>query len=336
MKTAAVLATVLLSGAAARAQSIATEVDLTTGYSTEGLGASATQVRAFGEAGHGVSFFAETSWANRSPGETDAFGSAYPYGNRVQAIEAYAERAFHPGGAMVSVRAGRFRTPFGISGRSDHAYTGFLRAPLIRYDDYYALSNTALEHGADVLVGGSHVSVEASVGAPADLTTAKRRPGTDTSIRGQVYVGSLIVGASYARSRPNWPEVYAFGHASFTGIDARWMRNGVQLRGEWIGGQPFDGTTTTGGYLDLLVHRVGMGPLTAVVRIERLDYDTIPPYALYARRATIGGRARLLGHLTVQAGVVHQWGNQQIQLTPTALDLGVTYSLRREARRADR
>src|SRR5262245_50418522 len=69
---------------------------------------------------------------------------------------------------------------------------------------------------------------------------------------------------------------FAKGRAVFTGVDVRWMYNGIQLRGEFLSGRPFDGTTTTGGYIDLLVHRVGMGPVTAVARLERLDYDTIP------------------------------------------------------------
>ena len=46
---------------------------------------------------------------------TDAFGAAYPYGNRVQVTEAYGERLFRPGPALVGFRAGRYRTPFGIT-----------------------------------------------------------------------------------------------------------------------------------------------------------------------------------------------------------------------------
>jgi acetyl-CoA acyltransferase len=40
------------------------------------------------------------------------------------------------------------------------------------------------------------------------------------------------------------PATFAFGKNVFTGVDVRWMHKGVQLRGEWITGRPFDGTTT--------------------------------------------------------------------------------------------
>jgi hypothetical protein len=327
----AVLIAVLSIGSPAQAQ-LATEADFTGGYSTEGIGAGATQVRAFGDLA-GFRFFTEASWAARSGDEaSDIFGGAYPYGNRVQVMEAYVERLYNPGGALVGVRAGRYRSPFGIYTRSDHAYTGFLRPPMIRYDDYFALSNNFLEHGAEIIVGAPQALLEASVGAPADVGQAKRRSGVDTVVRGQVYVGSLITGVSYFRSQPYMPATFARGHTVFTGVDARWMWNGVQLRGEWIAGRPFDGTTTKGGYLDAFVHRVGMGPVTAVARIERLDYDTIPRFALFARRATVGARLRLPRGLTAQVTVDHQW-RQPIQRDPTTLGVAFTYSVRHDAAR---
>ena len=100
-------------------------------------------------------------------------------------IEAYGERTFQPGSFLVGVRGGRYRTPFGISSGSDHAYNGFLRAPLIRYDNYYALSNNYLEHGADVIVGVPQFTLEVSAGAPSDVGSARRRSGLDTVVRGK-------------------------------------------------------------------------------------------------------------------------------------------------------
>ena len=339
MRTTAATALLVLFASVAAAQSIATEVDVTAGYSTEDVSAAATQVRAFGEIGNGIRFFGEAAWgaryfpASRPASPSDVFGAAYPYKNRAQFIEAYGERTFTPGGSLIGVRAGRFRTPFGISARSDHAYAGFLRAPMIRYDDYFALSNNFLEHGADVIVGVPQAFVEASLGAPADVGVAHRRSGVDTVIRGQAYYRSAIVGVSYYRANPYQPETFAKGRAVFTGVDARWMWNGVQARGEYITGRPFDGTTTTGGYIDLLVHRVAMGPVTAVARLERLDYDTTSPFFLFARRAMAGARIRIPGGLTAQIAGGHQW-RQQIQRDRTAFDFSLTYSLRRDVETA--
>jgi hypothetical protein len=72
-----------------------------------------------------------------------------------------------------------------------------------------------------------------------------------------------------------------------------------------------------------------MGPVTAVARLERLDYDTIPEFVLFARRAMAGARIRIPGGLTAQIAAGHQW-RQQIQRDRTAFDFAVSYSLRRD------
>jgi hypothetical protein len=311
----------------ASSQSVAVEINQTVGVSTENVAAAATQVRAFGEAVAGVRFMGEAAWAARSAGETDAFGAAYPYANRAQVIEAYAERTFLPGPFLVGIRGGRYRTPFGISSGSDHAYNGFLRAPLIRYDDYYALSNNFLEHGGDVIVGVPRLTLEVSAGVPADVGSASRRQGLDTVVHGQGALGALIVGMSYIRTRPYQDEFFAKGRAVFTGLDVRFMRGGVQARGEWISGRPFDGTTTTGGYADLIVHRPSMGPITAVMRAEHLAYEAPAPFQLYGTRYTGGARIRLLGRLTAVVDVIHQ-SHDLPQRRATSVDVGLTYSVR--------
>jgi hypothetical protein len=328
---AAVLLASLLSARAASAQSLTAEAAVSVGVSTEDHAtAAATQVRVFGDAEAGIRYYAEASWARTSAVESDAFGAAYPYGNRLQVVEAYGERMFRPRDALVSIRAGRFRTPFGISSGSDHAYSGFTRAPLVRYDGYFALSNNFLEHGADVMVGVPRLSFEAGVGRPADIGTAVRRDGTDTMVRLQSYAGPLILGVSHIRTSPYQPASFAFGSADFTGVDARFMRDGVQLRGEYLTGRPFDGVTTTGWYSDALIHRVGMGPVTAVARVEGLDYDTpVSAFVLHTKRQTVGARVRAMDNLSVQVNWFHQTGQLQNASGSTALDVGITYTVRR-------
>ena len=113
----------------------------------------------------------------------------------------------------------------------------------------------------------------------------------------------------------------------FSGLDLRWMRDGVQFRGEWITGRPFDGTTTSGWYADAIVHRVAMGPVTAVARVERVDYDTSPPFDLHKRRQMLGARVRIRQGLSTQVNVLHQTG-QPDTYGAVALDIVVTYSVR--------
>jgi hypothetical protein len=324
------LALLTLAAQVVRGQTVTVDADVTAGYSKEGddhVSALATQVRTFGELKSGLRYFVEGTWGNRSGSDTsDAFSAAYPYGGRVQAMEVYAEQMFTPKRALLGLRAGRYRTPFGIYNRSDYDYSGLLRAPLVRYAGYFALSNTFLEQGVDVVAGIPQLNVETSLGVPADVGSAIRRSGLDSVTRVQAYYGSVIVGASRITTNPSQPATFAQGRTVFNGLDLRWMQSGFQVTGEWLGGQPFDGTSTTGWHLDGSVHQPQMGPVTAVVRVEQLDYDTDPRFAIHAKRQTAGARVRLPRGVTAQIGFLHQQDSSQPYRR--ALDAALTYSLR--------
>lgn len=326
----------VVTAPSAFAQSVAAEVDFTTGYSSEAnVKAVAAQIRLLGDVKSGIRFNVETIWARRSVNVTDAFGAAYPYGDRVQLSEAYAERTFQRGVGLVGVRVGQYRTPFGISGRSDYAYGGFLRAPLMRYEGYWSVTNNFLERGVNVVAGTPRLSIEASLGVPEDLGVMRRRPGLDSVVRVQGYVQNLVLGVSHINSQPYMP-AFVKGRMAFTGVDARWTRNGVQLRGEWIKGQPWNATATHAWYLDAIVHRPFMGPVTAVFRTEKLDYTAVRPFeyrgtsgltSWLGRRQTAGGRVRLPGGLTAQLNVLRQ-SDQLAKHGRTAIDMALTYSVR--------
>ena len=314
----------------AHAQTTAAEVNQAAGVSSESIASIGTQVRLLGEPKPGLRFEIEGVWGARSKDEeTDVFGTAYPYEGDVEFMEAFAEYFFKGNRGIRSVKAGRYRTPFGISSASDHAYIGFLRPPLMRYGDYYALSSGYLEHGVDVVVGLPHLSVETSLGVPGDVGEAIRRPGANLVVRAERTMGTLIVGVSYIDTTPYLPGTFATGRARFGGVDARWMDEGVQLRGEWLGGRPFDGTTTTGGYADLIVHRPFMGPFTALARAERLAYTAPEPFALYSHRYSVGARVRTWKGLAAAAGISHQAG-EVTQRRRTAFDIGLTFAARRD------
>jgi hypothetical protein len=317
-----VLAACVLGAAmatSASAQTTVLDVTQSVGTSSEAVSAAGVQARALAEPVRGLRLVGEGAWGDRRGPVSDVFGTAYPYGGRVDIIEAYAEW-LRPGTGLRALRAGRYRTPFGISSASDHAYLGFLRPPLIRYGSYYALSTGYLEHGVDVLAGAGPVSVEGSVGRPGDV-------GTTRAGRVEIAGRGLVLGASAIDTMPYLPETFAKGRARYTGLDLRWMRRGVQVRGEWLSGRPFDGTTTAGGYLDLIAHTRRMDRLTALARVETLDYDTTTRFALKTHRVSGGARLRLWQQLAVSAGLAHQFG-QQTQHERTALDLGLTWAWR--------
>ena len=328
LRTIAVTALLLVPGRAlAQSAEVTAEVDVTVGQSTEDVRAAGTQARIFGTLPGDWRFYGEATWADTWGERSDAFGSAYPYNRRVRPMELFVEKTVTRPRAMWGTRIGRYRAPFGLSNRSDHAYTGFLRAPLIRYGGYWALSNNFLETGASVVAGTPRLFAEVSLGIPQDEDDLHRARGFDRVGRVQATVGDVIVGASYIHTQPFVEQPWARGATEFSGVDARWMRGGVQLRGEWINGRPFSGTRTFGGYADVMVHRPFMGPVTAVARAERLDYEA-GRRSSFPRRYTAGTKVRLSSQLVAHVNVLHEPAYDDAA-PETALDVALTFSIRR-------
>src|SRR5207253_835398 len=138
---------------------------------------------------------------------------------------------------------------------------------------------------------------------------------------------------SHARSEPYLPAFFAFGRQIFSGVDARWTHaSGVQLRGEFFHGHSFTGVTTNGWYVDGFVHHVGMGPFTAVTRVESMVY-TAPAHG------SAGGPRRELPGGTIAGGLARGRGaRDDAQLAPAGFRrprrcaLGVLPSRRRPRR----
>ena len=86
-----------------------------------------------------------------------------------------------------------------------------------------------------------------------------------------------------------------------------------------------------GWYADVLVHRRGMGPVTAVARVEQLDYrESATAHGESLRRQTIGARVNVGYALSLNMNFVHQTGDAKDEYRPRALDLSVTWSLRKQ------
>jgi hypothetical protein len=323
MKRSLIIIGLLPLAGAATAQSRTTEIDTSAGYSSQGIAAVAMQMRSFGELKPGLRYFAEVADAGHSGRESDAFSAAYYYEGGARISEAYLEQQFHGTGTVSGVRAGRYRTPFGIYGRSDYAYNGFLRPPLVRYGYYQGLSNYWAEGGVNGFAGTPHLQVEASLGTPQDVEEVRER-GLDAVARVQGYHGPLIVGASYVHTRPYPSRSYIHGTAHYTGVDARWMRGGVQVRGEWISGVPFQNARIRGWYVDAMVHRPSLGLVTPVLRYEQYKYDA-PGYPTRARRWTTGARVRVTSAVSVSVNLLT--GRALEGGSERAVDVGITHTL---------
>jgi hypothetical protein len=321
-----VLAVAVLTVPAA-AQRPTTEVDTTIGYSTEGISTAASQVRTFGDIRPGLRYYFEGMAAVRTDKESDAFGAAFPYTNGLAASETYVEQRLNGKALIGGLRAGRYRTPFGIYDRGDYAYNGFLRPPLVRWGAYNDVSNYWLESGVDAFAATHHgLQMELSLGTPSEAARLQmRRRGLDVAARLQAHRGSLIAGVSYLKTQPDTSKPWVRGKGQFGGIDARWMRGGLQLRGEVIWGNAFDNSGMRGWYLDATAHRRGLGPVTPVLRLEEYRYWA-SRYRTTWKRFTVGARIKLNQTTTLQINLLHQ-----PELTPkqnTAVDVGLTHTVR--------
>jgi hypothetical protein len=181
----------------------------------------------------------------------------------------------------------------------------------------------------NLVAGVPRFTVETALAAPADVGDIVRRSGLDAVVRVQGYYGPLIAGASYMDAPLSEPALVTEGRNRVTGVDLRWMHGGVQLRGEWISGRPFGARKSTGWYADVLIHRTVMGPFTAVVRVERLDFGELEDDAAeYLSRQTVGVRVNVGGGVALQVNALHQSGDDEY--LPRAVDVAVTWSVRKE------
>ena len=169
------------------------------------------------------------------------------------------------------------------------------------------MSNNFLETGASVVAGTPRLQAEVSLGIPQDEDVQRRRRGFDRVVRAadRDRRRSSSAAATSTRSRREQRVLRARQHGVPGASTRRWMRGGVQVRGEWIDGRSFAGTRTYGGYADLIVHRPFMGPVTAVARAERLDY-LAGRFSSYPRRYTAGARVRLASMLVAHVNAIHE------------------------------
>jgi hypothetical protein len=314
----------------AAAQSVTSELSGTAGVSSQDVGVAASQARIFGEV-YRFTFFTEAAWSStrtwRSGASDEALATAYPY-DGPHVMDAYVESHVGNDRVFSVIRGGRFRTPFGIHDASDYAYNGFLRAPLIRYEGYWGLTNRLFEHGVNVMAGTSRLQGEATLGRPFDASDDyHRRAGADVVLRAQTYAGPFVLGVSHVESHA-YDLAFASGRMVFTGLDVRWMQAGVQVRSEWLIGRPWDQAQTSGGYVDVMVHRAFMGPATLVGRVETLDYRAAnPAFSSTANGLSAGTRVKVAEGLFVEAGVTRR-PSAPYGPVATATDVALTYTAR--------
>ncbi len=199
--------------------------------------------------------------------------------------EAYGEWGRQRPGGVQRLRLGRFQVPFGIYNRSELYYVGLLLDPIIKYYPFRGPQLGRSEQGIMLLNAAGEWQVEAALFGEGGGGDAFLPGGGEGSIRVQRFAGPLIVGVNALRGHARDPESGARGSARFFGLDLRFSRPTLILRGELVSGR-VPGGSPRGFYLDALYHPVGLHRVTLVGRTEAARGQPVSPVRY--RRHTLG------------------------------------------------
>ena len=131
-----------------------------------------TQARALAETASGLRFSIEAAWAARSDTSSDVFGAAYPYANRLQVIEAFAERTFLRMEGCSASGPAAFEPRSASPAEAITTIWDFIAHR--SSDTTGATRSRTTEHGVDVVAGVPRLSVGS---APACQPTSATRCG---------------------------------------------------------------------------------------------------------------------------------------------------------------
>jgi hypothetical protein len=183
------------------------------------------------------------------------------------------------------LRLGRFQVPFGIYNRSELYYVGLVYDPLIRYYPFQGPHLEDSANGLEYLRSEGPWQVEAALFGRGSEVGAVVPTGHEGALRIQRYTGSLILGLNAFLTRVGEAETGYHGRAHFFGVDFRFSRPTLILRGEVVVGH-VPGGSPEGFYLDALYHPARLGRLTLVGRTEAVRGQPIRG-GLY-QRETVG------------------------------------------------
>ncbi|HWA83911.1 MAG TPA: hypothetical protein VG820_10775 [Fimbriimonadaceae bacterium] len=170
---------------------------------------------------------------------------------------------------LTEVRAGRFRSGFGISEWSDYYYNAIIALPIVRFNRLQPyLGLTRFDTGLDVrsIVGPVEYQVGMVDTDSGAWQWAPKNPDFGVA-RLQTHFGALIVGASalgrVAGSKDE-DDTEAYG------VDFRWTADHLQMRGELVRLHSGDGWSG-GYYVDAFLRPPGLYRTQVGVRAQAVD-----------------------------------------------------------------
>jgi hypothetical protein len=196
-----------------------------------------------------------------------AWGLHLDYDRETDAEEELAEAYAEWNSGRQRVRLGRFQVPFGIYNRSELYYVGLVNPPILKgyLGGEYQVGRS--EHGLGSLLASGRWQLEAGLFAERGGWRAVVPSGGEGSLRLQYYANSLILGLSGLCQQGIDPESGVDGTARFVGLDFRFSRPSLILRGELVSGTA-PGGYPRGFYLDVLYRPAALRVVTLVGRVE--------------------------------------------------------------------
>jgi hypothetical protein len=199
--------------------------------------------------------------------------------------EAYGEWELRRGPGAQRLRLGRFQVPFGIYNRSELYYVGLVIDPIVKYYPFEGPHLGRSEQGIGYLGASGAWQVEGALFGDDGGVEGFAPSGGEGSLRVQRFTGPLILGLNALRGHALHPDSGQRGTVRFFGLDVRYSRPTLILRGELLSGR-VPGGSPRGFYLDALYHPVSLHRVTFVGRAEAAQGQ--PVTGRRYRRQTVG------------------------------------------------
>ncbi len=187
------------------------------------------------------------------------------------------------------VQAGVIRLPFGIYEHQETYASGLIDYPMPRVDYAYNSVDWGVP-GASWSGGTANLQLEAAAVSGDALGDWNNHNHVDGLVgRAQAYFGTCILGISRWDGHQNpFPDAYAAPNEAvhLTGLDIRYTRPHLMMRGEYIAGE-LAGDQTRGWYLDAYYRLPQLEKWSLVGRVEQLKPGTSDPMS---RQITVGVR----------------------------------------------
>ncbi len=181
-----------------------------------------------------------------------------------------------------TVKAGKFRLPFGIYQRSEQDYMGILQKPLVKSEARMPFQLAKEDAGILLLGGNPKLSYESALmNSQSDGLNGLENGLKDFSLHLQTYQEPLILGVNFYRGSYLTPinAIPVRKKSRAEGLDWRISFPYLILRGEWILGEIQNGESHDywGFYQDTFYHFPTLPKLTGILRIETLRRTNASP-----------------------------------------------------------